>query len=358
MVNSAISEDVSPKEIVMNSYDYILVTNQPSFYKVRLWNQISSEKRVLLVFLSERGNDRNSDFVREEARFDHLFLSKSKLKKIIQSIRLLSTCRYGQLIIGGWDEMVLRLLPFLSPKKKNAFLCESSIYEYSPHLLKGLFKRIILQRFYVVYAAGIAQSRLLKELSFKGKTIMVGGCGLLNYIQQPPYQYRDVVHNYLFVGRLVNEKNLDMLIAAFKDLQHLNLTIIGFGEEENRLKASASDNIFFTGAIDNIRLSEYYQKADVFILPSITEPWGLVVEEALNNGIPVIVSDRVGCRDDLVSEKNGIVFPYSDIKALKEAIIKMTDIEYYNTLRVNISQMNFIARGQHQIEIFTKGKYA
>ena len=80
----------------------------------------------------------------------------------------------------------------------------------------------------------------------------------------------------------------------------------------------------------------------------------MVVEEALNNGIPVIVSDRVGCRDDLVSEKNGIVFPYSDIKALKEAIIKMTDIEYYNTLRVNISQMNFIARGQHQIEIFTK----
>ena len=92
----------------------------------------------------------------------------------------------------------------------------------------------------------------------------------------------------------------------------------------------------------------------VFILPSVSEPWGLVVEEALNNGTPVIVSDRVGCREDLVSDKNGIVFPCNDSIALQEAIIKMTQIEYYNQLRYNISKMDFISRAQYQIDCFVE----
>jgi hypothetical protein len=70
--------------------------------------------------------------------------------------------------------------------------------------------------------------------------------------------------------------------------------------------------------MDNGLLPNIYQKNDVFILPSIGEPWGLVVEEALNNGLPVIIR-------------------------------KMTDVDYYNQLRMNICKLDFCAVAQYQV---------
>ncbi len=87
-----------------------------------------------------------------------------------------------------------------------------------------------------------------------------------------------------------------------------NLEVFDFVLTEEELKAMAKQNVHFLGAINNKELSGYYQKMDVFVLPSLIEPWGLVVEEALNNGLPVIVSDRVGCAEEIIDESNGIVF--------------------------------------------------
>ncbi len=335
-------------------YDYILVTNQPAFYKIRLWNAISQKKKVLVIFLCAIEQSRNTDFVKGQMQFDHVILEGGWKKRIRTILSILRENKYRQLIVGGWDNVILRVLPFCSPKKKNAFLCESSIYEYKYGFIRDAIKKIILKRYSKVYVAGMAQRRIFDYLAFKGVTTLVGGCGLLNYIPQPPYQERANVSRFLSVGRLVPEKNLSMLIAVFNCLPHLELIIAGFGEQEKVLKSIAKSNITFIGAIENSRLSDYYQDADVFILPSVSETWGLVVEEALNNGTPVIVSDRVGCREDLVSDKNGIVFPFNDSIALHEAIIKMTQIEYYNQLRYNISKMDFISRAQHQIDCFVE----
>ncbi len=114
----------------------------------------------------------------------------------------------------------------------------------------------------------------------------------------------------------------------------------------------SQSNIHFLGAIPNKELSTYYQKADVFVLPSIVEPWGLVVEESLNNGTPVIVSNKVGCKDDLVTEETGLVFSAYDKESLKETVLKISDVDYYNKLRENISKLNFQERAKHQIDIF------
>ena len=59
-----------------------------------------------------------------------------------------------------------------------------------------------------------------------------------------------------------------------------------------------------------------YALGNLFVLPSIHEPWGLAVNEAMNLGLPVVVSDQVGCAPDLVSPDNGWVFPAGDTEAL------------------------------------------
>ena len=116
----------------------------------------------------------------------------------------------------------------------------------------------------------------------------------------------------------------------------------------------AKQNVHFLGAINNKELSGYYQKMDVFVLPSLIEAWGLVVEEALNNGLPVIVSDRVGCAEEIIDESNGIVFKLDEPSSLNAAIVRMAEPEKYNKLRKNISLMNFEEIEKKQIECYTK----
>lgn len=118
------------------------------------------------------------------------------------------------------------------------------------------------------------------------------------------------------------------------------------------MKTIAKSNITFLGQINNRELYKFYRDADVFILPSKSEPWGLVVEEALNNGTPVIVSDKVGCAIDLVTKDTGLIFRSGNGDDLKAKVLRMCDVAYYNALRKNISTLDFNARAKKQIQSF------
>ena len=336
----------------MNKYDYILLTNIPAFYKVRLWNEIARYKKVLMIFHASNDPTRNPDFISVKCHFDTITMSGGVIKRAISILRLLRLSNYEKLIFSGWDDPAALILSVLEPTEKNAIIVESTIFEHKHTVLKDMLKRWMLKHISFAYVPGKPHEQLLRLLGFNSRVITTGGCGLLNYITQPKYERREVIKNFLFVGRLVPVKNLNLLINAFNRLPDLNLTIVGFGELETELKQMANDNIFFTGGIDNALLPELYQRHDVFILCSYSETWGLVVEEALNNGLPVIVSDHVGCRMDLVSEYNGLVFPHENLEALISCITTMTNASYYNELRDNISKMNFLLRAEKQINSF------
>lgn len=335
------------------TYDIVFVTNVPSFYKIRLCNGIAEKKSVFAVFLdSNSAGRRNKDFVSVKPSFDHRILFGSYFRKVFEIVRILLSLRYGRLLISGWENFAMILPAFVSPKRKNAAICESSIYEYVKHPLRDFVKRAFLKRMSVVYPAGLAQERLIRHLGYNGICRNSGGCGLLNYCEQPQFVPKSEVKSFLYVGRLSEEKNLELLVSVFNGLPELRLNIIGFGPCEGRLKAMSKANIRFLGAVDNLKLPEYYRNNDVFILPSVSEPWGLVVEEALNNGLPVIVSDKVGCRDDLVSGRTGLVFTHNSEKDLKEKIECILDVDRYNSLRKAVSEMNFGKRSEHQLDTF------
>jgi glycosyltransferase involved in cell wall biosynthesis len=81
-------------------------------------------------------------------------------------------------------------------------------------------------------------------------------------------------------------------------------------------------DVVFTGFLNQTEIAAAYAAADVFTLPSKRhETWGLVVNEAMNFSLPVVVSDKVGCAADLVREnENGIVVAHNDVEALAFAI--------------------------------------
>jgi glycosyltransferase involved in cell wall biosynthesis len=131
---------------------------------------------------------------------------------------------------------------------------------------------------------------------------------------------------FLFVGRLAEVKNLPLLFDAYRSYKRngglRNLEIVGHGPMENSLKSSVhraglEESIRFFGFQPYDSIPAWYARSACLILPSISEPWGLVVNEAMASGLPVIVSDRCGCADDLVEDGiNGYIFSAEDADSL------------------------------------------
>lgn len=132
---------------------------------------------------------------------------------------------------------------------------------------------------------------------------------------------------FVFVGRLVSYKGIADLLEAFEriscDISEAVLLIVGEGPELERVVSSARINsaIHFTGRLEQKAVIEMLHAADISVVPSYLDQWGLVVNEAMAAGLPVIASDRVGAVDDLVLDgKTGIVFKCGDVDALFRAM--------------------------------------
>lgn len=130
----------------------------------------------------------------------------------------------------------------------------------------------------------------------------------------------------LYVGRLDAVKRALDLVRAFRELPAAawdwHLDIVGDGP--NRLSvaaaATADPRIQMHGAVEYEELDTFYRKADILVLPSRHEPWGLVVNEAVGFGLWVVVSDQVGAKELITSPERGVVFPVGDIQRLGECL--------------------------------------
>lgn len=337
-------------------YNKIIITNLPSFYKINLYNRINQKAKILVIFTGDTASMRNSDFFTGDIQFEYQSLvGLSNIRKLMKTYSIVKNIRYDELIICGIHELTSWLCAFISPKNKNATVIESSYLEAGSTGIRALLKRVFFKRISVTYASGKAQKKYTDMYNFKGKIIITKGVGIFNIVDQPPYIPAVKVSDFIYVGRLSPEKNLFFLIETFNKLPKFNLHIVGYGPQENELKAIAKENIRFLGAVENTKLPELYKSCDVFILPSISEPWGLVVEEALNNGLPVIVSDKVGCAEEIIEENfNGLIFEYNSEKSLLEKIERMADVDYYNSLRYNISKLNFDEIADYQVNCYLR----
>jgi len=137
----------------------------------------------------------------------------------------------------------------------------------------------------------------------------------------------------LFASQVEVHKGIYYLIDAMNNfnLQEVALVVIGSGSQLDKIKKIVAErgmsNVFFLGYIDNDQLYRYYALADVFVLPSITtreykEPWGLVINEAMNQGCPVVATDAVGAAAGgmVKDEVNGYVVPEKNSKSLYVAL--------------------------------------
>lgn len=336
------------------NYDKIIITNLPSFYKINLYNRINAKEKIFVIFTGDTAHMRQNDFFNEAIHFDHISLfGYSIFKKLFKVFLLIHKIKYKEIIICGVNELTSWLCLFLSKKQKNSTIIESSYLESNVNGLRGYLKKQFFKRITLVYASGKSQEKLARLLDYNGKIIITKGVGIFNINTQPTFTLSTNVKKFIYVGRLSKEKNIEFIINIFNNLPNLELNIVGYGPQENILKSISNKNIIYHGAINNKELTSYYQKCDVFILPSIKEPWGLVVEEALNNGLPVLLSNKVGCAEEILIEgKNGYSFVYNSKESLLEKVNLICNIDNYNQLRKNISKLDFEKVANYQVNCY------
>jgi glycosyltransferase involved in cell wall biosynthesis len=137
-------------------------------------------------------------------------------------------------------------------------------------------------------------------------------------------------HFFLFAGRLVSEKGVFDLLQAYEALgpelrEQVGLVFVGDGPVgsalQKRAAAIGSGSVQFAGFAHRQELATYYALADVLVFPTHTDPWGLVVNEAMACGLPVIASGAAGCVADLVGDGwNGRVVVAGQIAQLTSAM--------------------------------------
>lgn len=338
-------------------YDFVFLTNTPSFYKLNLCNEIAKTHSLLLVLYGYGAEAVNKDLSdKNQYLFDVYFLhnynshKRNKIKTFIRLLSLMYSIKAKKVLYSGWIAPEYNIYSFLSPKSKNAVICESTIWESSLKGVKGWIKRQIINRMSVALPSGIPHKELFTTIGYKGKINTTGSVGIINKKERKDNNLNNPL-KYIYVGRLIELKNISLIIDTFNK-NGKPLTIVGKGELEKELKDRANKNIEFIGFVENEELADIYQSHDVFILPSNYEPWGLVVEEALYWGLPVIVSNKIGCSLDLVYEfGTGEIFQLNEKNSLDKAIEKIENS--YNTYKKNVISIDWKERDRKQIAAYT-----
>ena len=135
----------------------------------------------------------------------------------------------------------------------------------------------------------------------------------------------------LFAGKLIPKKQPLLLLEAYRRLRHRFTCALLFagdgplrGTLEQRIAQQRIPDVRITGFLNQTELPCAYTAADVLVLPSAEEPWGLVVNEAMNFSLPIVVSDRVGCGMDLVRQgENGYVFLHHSADQLAHSLAEL-----------------------------------
>jgi glycosyltransferase involved in cell wall biosynthesis len=261
--------------------------------------------------------------------------------------------------IPGWGERCSRaaLLWCNRNRVPVVVMSDSPQWLVKRRWWKELIKRQLLQGVSAGLAAGVSHREYLAELGLSNERIFLGfdvvdnnhfaleAEKARNNCFEVARRYALPGHYFLASSRFVHKKNLDGLLKAYSRFRELvasqnttsngmhsqlwALVLLGDGplrEELCRLTSELSlqDSVHMPGFIQYGDLPGYYALAKAFIMPSMSETWGLTVNEAMACGLPVIVSSRCGCASELVEEgSNGFVFSPYDPEILAQVMLKV-----------------------------------
>ena len=236
--------------------------------------------------------------------------------------------------VSGWmDKDYLQICHAL--KKKGIPIVAGCDAQWSGNLRQRLgrvyFKWFLKKNFDYLWIAGDYQYEYASKLGFQKSEILFN-C----YSADVDLFHRENIikklhypHNFLFVGRFEKVKGLEMLLATWDTLQKRDWTLTFIGNGSLKEELEKRSNIIVKDFMQPEPLSHEIDKAGCFVLPSLYEPWALVIHEFAAGGVPIIASDVCGAAPLFITPNyNGFIFKSGDKEDLAnkmERIMDMTD---------------------------------
>ena len=290
----------------------------------------------------------------------------------------------GALAVMGWeDRAALTALEWaIQQEVPTILMSESNEFDAARSRVKESLKRRIVCLFSAGLAGGSAAGSYMEKLGLAKEKILLGydvvdntyfarrGAEVRNQSSKMRESHGLPQCFFLASGRLVAKKNLSRLVQAYARYRVLcaksasqgspsqtpwDLVILGGGplQEEVRAEASAlglTGCVQMPGAKPYEDLPAFYGLASAFVHGSTVEQWGLVVNEAMASGLPVLVSNRCGCASDLVQEGiNGFTFDPLDVEQLAGLMHQLTETPKPQLTRMSSASREIVRRWSPEV---------
>ena len=324
-----------------------------SFYRNNLYNELSKKSKFFVIYINKKQEKfRSNDFIDNKSKYKRInYFKLGVIKKILFLNKILFNKEKKNVFICGWNKIEYWIALIFSVNSRKIFICDS--FESKNNLF--LFKKIFLSMVDCVIVPGNLHKNFIKTLNFDKEIFITKSVGIIKPFSKKKIISKKNKINIVYIGRISEEKNLELLFKLIKSSSNLSLSIYGKDEEklESNLNNSLKNKIKFKGSIINKKIRFEIKKYDLLILPSKFEPWGLVIEEAIYNGIPVISSNKVGCSQDLISNlKVGFVFKNNSLGSLRKCIKKIQNLKNLKIINKNLSCLNYNSLKKKHIKIY------
>ena len=298
----------------------LFLINYPTPYQAQFFNSLKKIFEIKVIFIGKKL--KNYNFKLKRNNFS-LFLgnSKNNIMLINKNFKIFNP---DTVIIGGYKVRYSKYLSKLSITNKTKI-----IYWLEKINFKNNLKKILVRfalNFFLKNADGIlAVGKEAKSFysKFNNNVINFPYSIKVNHFRKKFFKKKKI--NFLYVGQMIERKNILNLIEAFKLITSENITLIlvGDGQQKNIIKSKIKDDkrIKIRDFKNDKILKSFFMHSDIFVLPSKYDGWGVVITEAMSYNNSIITTSTSGVSKDLIKNNfNGkIVNP--SIKSIKEGMI-------------------------------------
>lgn len=314
----------------------VLLTEIPAPYRIPLFNALAERVDLEVVFLAERNPERPYRLHEQELHFRWRFLRGRDVtvfgRWLVLNRGVLRALRGADVVVaGGWNQPAFWAAvahAHLHRKPVVAWV-ESTLSDRRPRRTNTL-KRLLAGAYDAFVVPGAAALEYVRTLA-PSTRIELAPNAVDTALFASRVNDRDALRAergidgccFLYVGRLARDKGVDLLLRAADGID-AELVLAGTGPEESTLRLLAPPRTRFLGHLDRDELPAWYAAADVLVLPSRSEPWGMPLNEAAAAGLPLVATDAVGAAADLVDAgENGFVVPAGDVAALHDVLQRL-----------------------------------
>lgn len=333
----------------------LILSIYPAPYRVGLFKMFSDAFDVDVFFEHSGGDQRNEEwFEKGEYYLLDTDFGKNKYKKInVKDYDFVAVFDYSSIT-------AIKLI--LECKKHNipyAINCDGVIMESHGNLLRELIKRFLVKGATAYFASGENAKNYFIKYGAKEDKIAIHTFSELEQkdILDKPLSVEEKIQFRkklglpsdkkiaIAVGRFIPLKRYGELIQAWKDMpDDYTLLLIGGGSEkdtyEKIIKDNNINNVIIGDFLTKDKLFDYYKVSDIFVHPTSYDVWGLVVNEAMACGLPVVVTDHCVAGLELIKNgENGYLVKMGDDKEMCEKIqLILSDDTMYKKMSDNVLQ--------------------